>query len=41
MPHTYEILGGVNPMIMTALLFGLFGFVLVILLNRLPEIERD
>ncbi|MDE0758493.1 MAG: DUF368 domain-containing protein [Pseudomonadales bacterium] len=41
MPHTYEILGGVNPMIMTALLIGLFGFVLVILLNRLTEIEHD
>jgi len=26
---------------MTALLFGLFGFVLVILLNHLPEIEHD
>jgi putative membrane protein len=41
MPHTYEILGGANPMIMTALLIGLLGFVSVILLNRLSDIEHD
>jgi putative membrane protein len=41
MPHTYEILGGVDPMIMTALSVGLFGFVSAVLLNRFSEIKHD
>lgn len=41
MPHTYEILGGVDPMIMTALSVGLLGFVSAVLLNRISKIKHD
>jgi len=41
MPHTYEILGGVDPMIVTALLIGLLGFALVTTLNRISEPKHD
>jgi putative membrane protein len=41
MPHTYEILGGVDPMVVTALSVGLFGFASVVLLNRILEIKHD